>query len=39
MWRSAAELHAHGVPWRLAGLVGAGCGAVWNYVSTYLAVW
>ena len=32
-------LHGHGVPWGLAGLAGAGCGAVWNYVSTSLAVW
>ena len=35
----AAELNAHGVPWAAAGLIGAGCGAVWNYVSTYLGVW
>jgi len=34
-----AELHAHGLAWPLAGLAGAGCGAVWNYVSTYLGVW
>ncbi len=34
-----AELHAHGVAWPLAGLAGAACGAVWNYVSTYLGVW
>jgi dolichol-phosphate mannosyltransferase len=32
-------LHGHGVPWALAGLAGAGCGAVWNYVSTFLGVW
>ena len=32
-------LHAHGVPWPIAGLAGAGCGATWNYVSTYLGVW
>jgi len=32
-------LHAHGAPWPLAGLAGAGCGAVWNYVSTFLGVW
>jgi dolichol-phosphate mannosyltransferase len=35
----AAELNAHGVPWAAAGLIGAGCGAAWNYVSTYLGVW
>jgi dolichol-phosphate mannosyltransferase len=35
----AAELQAHGLPWAAAGLVGAGCGAAWNYVSTYLGVW
>jgi dolichol-phosphate mannosyltransferase len=35
----AAELHAHGLAWPLAGLAGAACGAVWNYVSTYLGVW
>jgi dolichol-phosphate mannosyltransferase len=34
-----AELQAHGLPWAAAGLVGAGCGAIWNYVSTYLGVW
>ena len=34
-----AELHAHGLAWPLAGLAGAACGAVWNYVSTYLGVW
>jgi dolichol-phosphate mannosyltransferase len=34
-----AELHAHGVAWQLAGLAGAACGAMWNYVSTYLGVW
>ena len=34
-----AELHAHGLSWPLAGLAGAACGAVWNYVSTYLGVW
>ncbi|HEY1751538.1 MAG TPA: glycosyltransferase family 2 protein [Caulobacteraceae bacterium] len=34
-----AELNAHGLPWAAAGLIGAGCGAVWNYVSTYLGVW
>ncbi|HEY1425590.1 MAG TPA: glycosyltransferase family 2 protein [Caulobacteraceae bacterium] len=35
----AAELHTHGLPWAAAGLVGAACGAMWNYVSTYLGVW
>jgi dolichol-phosphate mannosyltransferase len=35
----AAELSRHGVYWALAGLAGAGCGAIWNYVSTYLGVW
>jgi dolichol-phosphate mannosyltransferase len=35
----AAELKAHGLHWTAAGLIGAGCGAVWNYVSTYLGVW
>jgi dolichol-phosphate mannosyltransferase len=35
----AAELHAHGVAWQIAGLAGAACGAMWNYVSTYLGVW
>jgi dolichol-phosphate mannosyltransferase len=34
-----AELQAHGLPWAAAGLIGAGCGAIWNYVSTYLGVW
>jgi dolichol-phosphate mannosyltransferase len=34
-----AELHAHGVIWPVAGLAGAACGAIWNYVSTYLGVW
>jgi dolichol-phosphate mannosyltransferase len=33
----AAVLHGHGMPRLLAGLTGAGCGAVWNYVSTFLA--
>jgi len=33
----ASVLHAHGMPRLLAGLTGAGCGAVWNYVSTFLA--
>jgi len=33
------ELQAHGLPWAAAGLVGAGCGAIWNYVSTYIGVW
>ncbi|MFI4935406.1 MAG: glycosyltransferase family 2 protein [Caulobacterales bacterium] len=32
-------LHEHGVPRLLAGLAGAGCGAVWTYVSTFLGVW
>ena len=32
-------LHAHGVPWEIAGLAGAGCGAIWNYVSTFIGVW
>jgi dolichol-phosphate mannosyltransferase len=35
----AAELHVHGLPWPLAGLAGAVCGAVLNYVSTFLGVW
>jgi dolichol-phosphate mannosyltransferase len=35
----AAELHAHGVVAPLAVFIGAGCGAAWNYVSTYLGVW
>jgi dolichol-phosphate mannosyltransferase len=35
----AAELQGHGLPWWAAGVVGAGCGAAWNYVSTYLGVW
>lgn len=35
----AAELHVHGLPWPLAGLGGATCGAVLNYVSTFLGVW
>ena len=35
----AAELHVHGLPWPLAGLGGAVCGAVLNYVSTFLDVW
>jgi dolichol-phosphate mannosyltransferase len=35
----AAELQAHGLPWWAAGVIGAGCGAAWNYVSTYLGVW
>jgi dolichol-phosphate mannosyltransferase len=34
-----SELNAHGLAWPLAGLAGAACGAVWNYVSTYLGVW
>jgi dolichol-phosphate mannosyltransferase len=34
-----SELHAHGVPWPIAGLAGAVSGAAWNYVSTYLGVW
>jgi dolichol-phosphate mannosyltransferase len=34
-----SELHAHGVPWPVAGLAGAVSGAAWNYVSTYLGVW
>ena len=33
----ASLLHGHGMPRLLAGLAGAGCGAVWNYVSTFLA--
>jgi dolichol-phosphate mannosyltransferase len=32
----AAELHVHGWAWPLAGLAGASCGAVLNYVSTFL---
>ncbi|HTX51198.1 MAG TPA: glycosyltransferase family 2 protein, partial [Caulobacteraceae bacterium] len=35
----AAELHVHGLTWPLAGLAGAACGAVLNYVSTFLGVW
>ena len=35
----AAELQAHGLQWAAAGLAGAACGAMWNYVSTYLGVW
>lgn len=35
----AAELNTHGLHWAAAGLVGAACGAMWNYVSTYLGVW
>ena len=35
----AAELHVHGLPWPLAGLSGAVCGAVLNYVSTFVGVW
>jgi dolichol-phosphate mannosyltransferase len=35
----AAELKAHAAPWWAAGLIGAACGAMWNYVSTYLGVW
>jgi dolichol-phosphate mannosyltransferase len=35
----AAELHVHGLPWPWAGLAGASCGAVLNYVSTFLGVW
>lgn len=35
----AAELYAHGLVWPAAGLAGAACGAIWNYVSTYLGVW
>ena len=35
----AAELHVHGLSWPLAGLAGAACGAVLNYVSTFLGVW
>jgi dolichol-phosphate mannosyltransferase len=35
----AVELHAHGLAWPLAGLAGAACGAIWNYVSTFLGVW
>jgi len=34
-----SELHAHGVPWALAGFAGAVSGSIWNYVSTYLGVW
>jgi dolichol-phosphate mannosyltransferase len=32
----ATVLHAHGVPRLLAGLVGAGCGAVWNYIVIFI---
>ena len=35
----AAELHVHGLPWPLAGLGGAVCGAVLNYVSAFVGVW
>jgi len=34
-----SELHAHGVPWAIAGFAGAVSGSIWNYVSTYLGVW
>jgi dolichol-phosphate mannosyltransferase len=34
-----AELRAHAAPWWVAGFGGAACGAIWNYVSTYLGVW
>jgi dolichol-phosphate mannosyltransferase len=34
-----AELRAHGLDEHAADLAGAGCGAAWNYVSTYLGVW
>jgi dolichol-phosphate mannosyltransferase len=33
------ELHRHGLDSTLASLAGAGSGAAWNYVSTYLGVW
>jgi len=32
-------VHRHAPIWWLAGLAGALFGAVWNYVSTSLAVW
>ncbi|MGI9170818.1 MAG: GtrA family protein, partial [Caulobacteraceae bacterium] len=32
-------VHRHAPIWWLAGLAGAAFGAVWNYVSTSLAVW
>ena len=35
----AAELHVHGLTWPLAGLAGAACGAILNYVSIFLGVW
>lgn len=35
----AALVHRHTTLWWLAGVSGAAFGAVWNYVSTSLAVW
>lgn len=35
----AAILFRHALPWWLAGLAGAICGAGWNYVVTALLVW
>ena len=32
-------LFEHGLDWRLAGIGGAGVGAVWNYVMTSLFTW
>lgn len=32
-------LFEHGLDWRLAGIAGAGIGAVWNYVMTSLFTW
>jgi dolichol-phosphate mannosyltransferase len=35
----AEVANTHGAPRWLASLIGAGCGAAWNYVSTFLGVW
>ena len=35
----AAYLFGHGIPWWLAGLCGAGVGAVWNYSVSSHIVW
>jgi dolichol-phosphate mannosyltransferase len=32
-------LFEHGLDWRIAGICGAGVGAVWNYVMTSLSTW
>jgi dolichol-phosphate mannosyltransferase len=37
--RVAAYLFAQSVPWWLAGLIGAGIGAVWNYAVSAQYVW